>query len=139
MDIYDIIIVAPHTNIDFILDANTISFFIFGVTLFITALILINYRRFIAICTLNYITTLLQNNFITYKHFSFLLARILCYRHKANKLLKDEIPVNSSKDKHYLWIALVDGLNEARYQKQTLTNQSQTKLHKIALEWLRHS
>ncbi len=139
MDIYDIIVDAPVASTNFIFNNNSVSLLIFGVTLLISLLFIVYYRRFISICTLHYIATLLKHDKISYKNFAYLLAKILCYRHKATRISKKEPPFKSSKKKQYVWIALVDILNEVRYGKDTVSAQSHTKLYKTALEWLRHS
>ena len=139
MDIYDIIIEPPYSTVNFIADKDFFSLIIFGVSLLITFLVIIYYRRFISLCTFNYITVLLKHEQITYKHFAYLIAKILCYKHKETSISKENPPIKSSKDKHYLWIALVDTLNDVRYGKDVSLNESYTKLHKTALEWLRYS
>jgi hypothetical protein len=139
MDIYDIIIEPPYSVPGFVIDNNLISIIIFSVTFLIVILSTLYYRKFISICTLNYISTLLKYDKITRKNFAFLLARILCYRHKTTKISKEEPPFKSSKKKHYLWIALVDILNDVRYGKDAISTETHSKLLKTALEWLRHS
>lgn len=139
MDIYDIIIEPPRSTVVINLDSNFISLFIIAVALLISVIMALYYRRFIAIACLHYITTLLKNEKITYKHFAFLLARILCYRHKYTQISKERPPINGSKKKQYLWFDLVETLNEARYGKTNFTEKTQTNLPKTALEWLRYS
>lgn len=139
MDIYDIIIEPPYSSFNIIFDNDLYGFIIICLSLFTTALIAIYYRRFIAICSLNYITALLNQRIITYKHYAYLLAQILCYRHRATYISKIEPPLKSSKKKHYLWIDLVDTLNSVRYGKDIFLKQPYKKLHKTALEWLRQS
>ncbi|MFV1985118.1 MAG: hypothetical protein ACC657_16335 [Thiohalomonadales bacterium] len=53
--------------------------------------------------------------------------------------MKENPPFKGSKNKHYLWLALVDTLNDVRYGNDSAISQSQTKLQKTALAWLRHS
>jgi len=140
MDIFDIIIVPPNSTINIVVDSDFISLIIFGISFLISAIIAFYYRRFIAICSLNYVAALVQQNKISYKNFAYLLARIICYRHKTTRISKINPPVKSSKDKHYLWIALVDSLDSARYGKDEKSiNQSFDKLYKTASEWLRYS
>ncbi len=139
MDIYDIITEPPYIDTDFVIDHNFIGIIIFSILFLIVILTVIYYRKFISICALHYISTLLKRNTITHKNFAFLLARILCYRHKTTKISKEEPPFKSSKKKHYVWIALVDTLNDIRYGKGVSTNETHTKLLKTAQEWLRYS
>ncbi|MFV2060239.1 MAG: hypothetical protein ACC653_06105 [Gammaproteobacteria bacterium] len=139
MDIYDIIIEPPPSEAFALFDDNLISIIIFSVTALIAILTTLYYRKYIAICTLHYISMLLKQKKITYKGFAFLLARILCFRHKTNTISKKDPPFKSSKKKHFLWIALIDTLNDVRYSKTKVSVNSQLKLQKTALEWLRHS
>lgn len=139
MDIYDIIIEPPNSAIDIVININFIAYSIIGFSLFIATLIIIYYRRFIALSALYYLATLLKHKHITYKQFAFLLARILRYRHKTTRISKEDPPIKSSKAKHYLWIGLVDALNDVRYGKIIPSNQPESKLYKTAKEWLRQS
>ncbi len=139
MDIYDIILDPPSTSFTINLNDNFISLFIITISLFISVLTALYYRRFIAITCLHYITTLLKNEKISYKHFAYLLANILCYRHNFTNISKKHPPITGSKKKQYLWFDLVETLNEVRYGKTNQTNQSYKNLHKTALEWLRYS
>ncbi len=139
MDIYDIIVDPPNTSFAINLDDNFISLFIITVSLFISVLTALYYRRFIAIACLHYITTLLKNEKISYKHFAYLLAKILCYRHNFTNITKENPPVTGFKKKQYLWFDLVETLNEIRYGKANSNKQSYINLPKTALEWLRYS
>jgi len=139
MDIFDIITEPPVVVSEFIFDVTTISLIIIAITLFIILLAAVYSRRFISIYSLNLISVLLKNNSISYKDFAYMVAKILCYRHKTTRISKQFSPFKESKKKHYLWIALVDSLNDIRYGRELTSNQSDSKLHKTALEWLRQS
>jgi len=140
MDIFDIVILEPpSSSFNFTLDNTLISLLIFAIASLITLVIALYYRKIIAICTLNYIAALLKYEKITYKDFAYLIAKILCYRHKASNISREEPPKKSSKGKHYLWIALIDTLNEVRYNKEKPSEKSHSKLYKTTLEWLRYS
>ena len=139
MDIFDIITEPPVVTSKLTIDDNMIGYVITGATLLLTVYIIIYSRRFISICSLNLVSALLRNNTISYKDFAYVVAKILCFRHRTKRVSKEDMPLNGSKKKHYLWIELVDMLNEVRYGREVASTESNSKLHKIALKWLRQS
>lgn len=138
MDIFDIIIHAPEKPIIFEFDISAGYITAFIVISLIVVSAVYRYKKIIAIICMQLLQLQLKSNKVEYKHFAFSIANVLAYYHDLRRLDKNAPPINSSKDKHYLWISLIDNLDSIRYKKNSkIGMQDSSKIYDLAVEWIK--